>query len=136
MTLMLRRHQTSTREAMKLLDEASSAIQYNRDLLQTALDQVRQGISVFDRDLNLICWNRQFRDLLNLPAEFGQVGTSPAHHFAAQCRARGLRRAARRGQVAERVERMVVDMATFTETLHPRAWCLRCAPTRCPMAAS
>ncbi|MEM6712453.1 MAG: PAS-domain containing protein [Pseudomonadota bacterium] len=119
MTLMLRRHQTSSDEAMKLLDEASVAIQYNRDLLQTALDQVRQGISVFDRDLNLICWNRQFRDLLDLPAEFGQVGTS-LHTI--------LRHSAERGafgsgspsrQVAERVDRMVVDMATFTETMQP-----------------
>ncbi|MFK7792165.1 MAG: NahK/ErcS family hybrid sensor histidine kinase/response regulator [Devosiaceae bacterium] len=119
MTLMLRRHQTSSREAMKLLDEASSAIQYNRDLLQTALDQVRQGISVYDRNLNLICWNRQFRDLLDLPAEFGQVGTS-LHTI--------LRHNAERGAfgkgspsrlVTERIDRMVADMATFTETLLP-----------------
>jgi Na+/proline symporter/signal transduction histidine kinase/CheY-like chemotaxis protein len=119
MTLMLRRHQTSSREAMKLLDEASSAIQYNRDLLQTALDQVRQGISVFDRDLNLICWNRQFRDLLNLPAEFGQVGTS-LHTILRHNAERGaFGKGSPSGQVAERVERMVVDMSTFTETLQP-----------------
>jgi Na+/proline symporter/signal transduction histidine kinase len=119
MTLMLRRHQTSSREAMKLLDEASSAIQYNRDLLQTALDQVRQGISVFDRDLNLICWNRQFRDLLDLPAEFGQVGTS-LHTILRHNAERGaFGKGSPSRQVAERVERMVVDMATFTETLQP-----------------
>ena len=119
MTLMLRRHQTSSREAMKLLDEASTAIQYNRDLLQTALDQVRQGISVFDRDLNLICWNRQFRDLLDLPAEFGQVGTS-LHTILRHNAERGaFGKGSPSGQVAERVERMVVDMSTFTETLHP-----------------
>lgn len=119
MTLMLRRHQTSSREAMKLLDEASTAIQYNRDLLQTALDQVRQGISVFDRDLNLICWNRQFRDLLGLPAEFGQVGTS-LHTILRHNAERGaFGKGSPSRQVAERVDRMVVDMATFTETLHP-----------------
>lgn len=119
MTLMLRRHQTSSREAMKLLDEASTAIQYNRDLLQTALDQVRQGISVFDRDLSLICWNRQFRDLLDLPAEFGQVGTS-LHTILRHNAERGaFGKGSPSGQVAERIERMVVDMSTFTETLHP-----------------
>lgn len=119
MTLMLRRHQTSSREAMKLLDQASSAIQYNRDLLQTALDQVRQGISVYDRDLNLICWNRQFRDLLGLPAEFGQVGTS-LHTILRHNAERGaFGKGSPSGQVANRVERMVVDMATYTETLHP-----------------
>ncbi len=119
MTLMLRRHQTSSREAMKLLDEASTAIQYNRDLLQTALDQVRQGISVFDRDLNLICWNRQYRDLLNLPAEFGQVGTSlhTILRFGAERGSYGP--GSPSGLVAERVDRMVVDMSTYTETLHP-----------------
>lgn len=119
MTLMLRRHQTSSREAMKLLDEASSAIQYNRDLLQTALDQVRQGISVFDRDLNLICWNRQFRDLLNLPAEFGQVGTSLHTILRHNAEHGAFGKGSPSGQVAQRVERMVVDMATFTETLQP-----------------
>ena len=30
---------------------------------------------MFDADLRLYCWNRRFRDLLDLPAEFGQVGT-------------------------------------------------------------
>lgn len=119
MTLMLRRHQTSSREAMKLLDQASSAIQYNRDLLQTALDQVRQGISVFDRDLNLICWNRQFRDLLGLPADFGQVGTS-LHTILRHNAERGaFGKGSPSAQVAQRIERLVVDMSTFTETLHP-----------------
>lgn len=119
MTLMLRRHQTSSREAMKLLDEASSAIQYNRDLLQTALDQVRQGISVFDRDLNLICWNRQFRDLLNLPAEFGQVGTSLHTILRHNAEHGAFGKGSPSQQVGERVEAMVVDMSTFTETLYP-----------------
>ena len=60
---------------MRLLGDASEALQYNRDLLQTALDQVEQGISVFDKEFRLSSWNRQFRVLLNLPTELGQVGT-------------------------------------------------------------
>ncbi len=73
---MLKRRDPGTQEAIKLLDDATEAIQYNRDLLQIALDQVRQGISVYDKDLRLICWNRQFREMLMLPARYGQVGTS------------------------------------------------------------
>ncbi len=61
---------------MKLLDDASSAIQYNRDLLQTALDQVGQGIAVFDRELRLICWNRQFHQVMELPPDTVQAGVS------------------------------------------------------------
>ena len=74
LALMLERHSANTRGAMKLLDDASAAIQYNRDLLQSAIDHVRQGIAVFDVQMNLICWNRQFRKLLHLPADMGRVG--------------------------------------------------------------
>ncbi len=74
LSLLLKRGSMSSQSAMKLLDDASEALQYNRDLLQSALDQVRHGLSVFDKDMRLICWNRQFRDLLELPAEIGRVG--------------------------------------------------------------
>ena len=57
----------STKAALKLLDDANAAIQYNREILQTALDHVRQGIAVFDKDLHLVCWNRQFGEILDLP---------------------------------------------------------------------
>jgi len=76
MALALERRNLSIDEAMSLLDDATAAIQYNRDLLQVTLENVRQGISVFDKDLRLVCWNRRFRDLLDLPAEFAGVGTT------------------------------------------------------------
>ncbi|MBB3773069.1 Na+/proline symporter/CheY-like chemotaxis protein [Angulomicrobium tetraedrale] len=74
LSLMLRKRTVSTKAALKLLDDASAAIQYNREILQTALDHVRQGIAVFDRDLRLICWNRQFGDMLDLPPEIVRIG--------------------------------------------------------------
>ena len=43
----------SGKSALKLLDDASAAIQSSRDQLPRALDHVRQGISVFDNDLAL-----------------------------------------------------------------------------------
>jgi Na+/proline symporter/signal transduction histidine kinase len=74
LSLLLRRRDAGSQTALRLLDDASEALQYNRDLLQSALDQVRHGLSVFDKDMRLICWNRQFRELLSLPPELGQVG--------------------------------------------------------------
>jgi Na+/proline symporter/signal transduction histidine kinase len=74
--LSLERRNLSLEGAMRLLDDATAAIQYNRDLLQATLENVRQGISVFDRDLRLVCWNRRFRDLLDLPEAFGRVGVT------------------------------------------------------------
>jgi signal transduction histidine kinase/CheY-like chemotaxis protein len=40
------------------------------------LDQVDQGVAAFDAELRLVCWNRLFRQHLDLPAEFGEVGKS------------------------------------------------------------
>ena len=74
LSLLLRKRSVSTQAALKLLDDANTAIQYNREILQTALDHVRQGIAVFDKDLQLICWNRQFGEILDLPPEFVRVG--------------------------------------------------------------
>ncbi|HXE15845.1 MAG TPA: hybrid sensor histidine kinase/response regulator [Stellaceae bacterium] len=74
LALALERRNLGLDAAMGLLDEATAAIQYNRELLQETLETVRQGISVFDRELRLVCWNRHFRDLLDLPAELVRVG--------------------------------------------------------------
>ncbi|MPZ38479.1 MAG: response regulator [Rhizobiales bacterium] len=76
LSLLLRKRTVSTKAALKLLDDAHAAIHYNREILQTALDHVRQGIAVFNKDLHLICWNRQFGDILALPPQLTRVGTA------------------------------------------------------------
>ena len=88
LSLLLRRRDAGSQSALRLLDDASEALQYNRDLLQSALDQVRHGLSVFDKDMRLICWNRQFRELLNLPPELGRVG-APLDRILRTCAERG-----------------------------------------------
>ena len=75
LSLLLRKRTVSTKAALKLLDDANAAIHYNREILQTALDHVRQGIAVFNKDLQLICWNRQFGEMLELPPQFTRIGT-------------------------------------------------------------
>ncbi len=78
LSLLLRKRTLSTKSALKLLDDANAAIQYNREILQTALDHVRQGIAVFDKEHQLICWNRQFGDILDLPPSLIRVGINLA----------------------------------------------------------
>jgi Na+/proline symporter/CheY-like chemotaxis protein len=74
LSLLLRKRALSSKAALKLLDDASAAIHYNREILQTALDHVRQGIAVFDKDLALVCWNRQFGELFDLSNDLTLVG--------------------------------------------------------------
>ncbi len=117
MSLTLRRRNVGVNSALKLLDDASEAIQYNRDLLQTALDHVRQGLAVFDKDMRLICWNRQFRDILSLPPQLGRFGIplDEIIRYMAQ-RARTDRTAVEQ-MVTDRVTKYVVSMETFHERL-------------------
>ena len=67
LSLLLRPRTVSGQSALKLIDEASAAIQSSRDQLQHALDHARQGITVFDANLALTAWNREFADLFGLP---------------------------------------------------------------------
>ncbi len=76
LSLLFQRHDKSSKDAFRLLDDATEALQQNRDLLQIALDQMEEGITVFDKDFRLTCWNRQYRTLFDLPDEMGQVGVS------------------------------------------------------------
>ncbi|WP_373503060.1 NahK/ErcS family hybrid sensor histidine kinase/response regulator, partial [Aestuariivirga sp.] len=73
--LMLERHSTHARGAMKLLDDASAAIQHNRDLLQSAIDNVDQGLAVFEPGMTLICWNSTLQEFLGLGSDLNRVGT-------------------------------------------------------------
>src|SRR3954471_3266874 len=74
MSLLLRKRTVSARAALKLLDDSHAALHFNREMLQTALNHVRQGIAVFNPELQLICSNRQFGEILGLPPHLVQIG--------------------------------------------------------------
>ncbi len=74
LSLLLRPRTVSGHSALKLIDEASAAIQSNRDQLQHALDHARQGITVFDSNLALTAWNREFGELFDLPQALLRLG--------------------------------------------------------------
>src|SRR4051812_22652089 len=74
MSLLLRKRTVSAKAALKLLDDSHAALHFNREILQTALNHVRQGIAVFDAELQLICSNRQFGEILALPPHLVQLG--------------------------------------------------------------
>ena len=116
LSLLLRKRTVSTKAALKLLDDASAAIHYNREILQTALDHVRQGIAVFDKELALVCWNRQFGEILDLPHELTRVGIPLAdilRHIAQQ----GGDNAGTDRSIAERVAKYTSDAEPFLERI-------------------
>ena len=105
LSLLFKRGDSASKDTFRLLDDATEALQHNRDLLQIALDQMEQGITVFDQDFRLTCWNRQYRVLFDLPDEMGQVGVSLDQI---------LRHLARRGDIAPDAQVAILDrMTTF-----------------------
>jgi Na+/proline symporter/signal transduction histidine kinase/ActR/RegA family two-component response regulator len=61
-------------EAAILLDEASQELRFNRELLAVTFDNMVQGISVVDRELRIVAWNRRYLDLFDYPDGFVYVG--------------------------------------------------------------
>ncbi|MDX2264828.1 MAG: PAS domain-containing hybrid sensor histidine kinase/response regulator [Hyphomicrobiales bacterium] len=117
MSLTLRRRNVGMKSALKLLDDATEALQFNRDMLESALEQVRQGIAVFDADMRLICWNRQFREILQLPPDLARYGAQLdqiVRHLARRGRAAGDDVEA---VVSDRLRKYLVTMETFQERL-------------------
>lgn len=63
-----------TDDVVRVLDEAAQAVQFNRELLHTTLDNLDQGVSVVDADLRLVAWNKRYLELFEFPAGFIYVG--------------------------------------------------------------
>jgi signal transduction histidine kinase/CheY-like chemotaxis protein len=54
-------------------------------LLQSTLDNIMQGVSVFDQQFKLVAWNDRFIDLLDLPDWLVQPGISFADFLRFRC---------------------------------------------------
>lgn len=117
LSLLLRRDDFGNKSTLKLLDDASEALQHNRDLLQSAIDQVRHGLVVFDTEMRLICWNRRFREILDLPPEFGRVGVPLDRIVREMAKRRDFGEGDIEEIVADRVMRLAVTRETFQEKL-------------------
>ncbi len=59
-----------------LVDETSQALRFNQQVLEAALENMSQGISVVDRDLRLVAWNRRYAELFGYPESLLTVGRS------------------------------------------------------------
>jgi Na+/proline symporter/signal transduction histidine kinase len=132
LSLLLRKRTVSTRSALKLLDDASAAIHYNREILQTALNHVGQGIAVFDKDLQLICWNRQFGEIIDLPPDFTRIGLT----LEEMLRFNAARGALGPGDpdiiVNQRLHRYVSDTEPFLERFAERSLVVEVRANRMP----
>ena len=132
LSLLLRKRTVSTKDALKLLDDANAAIHYNREILQHALDHVGQGIAVFDKELNLICWNRQFGEILDLPHGLTRVGIvlDEILRYIAQHNAEDGKDVEE--AIAERIAKYTSDVEPFLERFAERGLVVEVRANRMP----
>lgn len=74
MTTALRRSGTDIGDVVTLLDETSHAIRFNRQLLESTLENITQGVSVVDANQRIIGWNRRYEELMGYPSGMVHVG--------------------------------------------------------------
>lgn len=70
--------QLAFEDVVTLFDDTRQAIQFSRKILFSTLEHLSQGVSVVDRDLQLVAWNRQYLEMFNYPEGMVRVGRSIA----------------------------------------------------------
>ncbi len=79
---------TSSDVAM-VLDQTSSLVRFNRELLHATLDHLGQAVSVIDANQRLVAWNRRYIEIFDLPPELLRVG-EPIENIVRFNASRGL----------------------------------------------
>ena len=66
--------QIKVEEMVTYLDETTQAIQFSQNLLFVSMDNLDQGISVVDKDLRIVAWNKTYLQLYPYPEGMLKVG--------------------------------------------------------------
>lgn len=68
----------SHEDVTRLLDESGQSLQFSKGLLAATLENIDPGVSVIDRNLNLVAWNSRYLDLFEYPPGLVRIGAPVA----------------------------------------------------------
>lgn len=63
-------------DVVSIVDEANQMFRFNRELLQSGVENIEQGICVVDADMRVVAWNQRYIQLLNYPEGLVSAGKS------------------------------------------------------------
>ncbi|MCH1929590.1 hybrid sensor histidine kinase/response regulator [Shewanella sp. A25] len=69
-----RSQQVPLEDVVSIVDEANQIFEFNRELLQSGVENIEQGISVVDADMRLVAWNKRYIELLDYPKDYVKAG--------------------------------------------------------------
>ncbi len=55
-------------------DNSTQQLEFSRSVLQSAIENASEGISVIDKDLKLVAWNERYLEIFNYPKDFIYIG--------------------------------------------------------------
>ncbi|MCW8866158.1 MAG: hybrid sensor histidine kinase/response regulator [Colwellia sp.] len=55
-------------------DNSTQQLEFSRTVLQSAIENVSEGISVIDSELKLVAWNKRYLEIFNYPDDFIYIG--------------------------------------------------------------
>ena len=61
-------------DVVSIVDEASQAMTFSRELLQSAIENISLGVSVVNHRQQLVVWNHRYLEMFNYPNGFVRVG--------------------------------------------------------------
>lgn len=112
----LRGRDMQPEDVIRLLDETSHAIVFSQERLRATLEHLSQGVSVVDKDLRLVAWNRRYLELFAYPPELIHVG-QPIETLFRHNAQRGLLGA---GYIETLVARRMEHLQRGTPYVHER----------------
>lgn len=93
-------------EIAQLLDETGQSLRFSKGLLAATLENIDPGVSVVDRDLNVVAWNSRYLDMFGYPSGMVHVGAP----VASLIRYNAERGECGAGEVDEHVEKRLSHM--------------------------
>lgn len=76
--VVLEGRQLGFEDVVTLFDDTTQAIRFSRKILFSTLEHLSQGVSVVDRELKLVAWNRAYLEMFNYPDGMVRIGRSVA----------------------------------------------------------
>lgn len=61
-------------EVARILDDTGQSLRFSKGLLAATLENIDPGVSVVDRELNLVAWNQRYLELFDYPVGMVRVG--------------------------------------------------------------
>lgn len=65
-------------EVSRLLDDTGQSLRFSKGLLAATLENIDPGVSVVDRELNIVAWNSRYLDMFDFPPAMVYVGAPVA----------------------------------------------------------